>query len=253
VPAPRFFVEEPLTANTRIALAAAVAHHACRVLRLRSGDAIVLFDGRGGEYRARINAERAGGDAAAVAEVLEFDPVEREACAHLTLVQALAAASDKVDWLVEKAVEIGVARVIMTATSRSTPDLDEARRARRLRRWRELAIAACCQCGRNRVPSIEIAASLADALALAGEADFRWLLEPGATQDFAPAPRVPHSAAFAIGPEGGFEASEVQQAQQAGYVGISLGSRILRTETAGLAAAAAWLALNGEFGGAMPE
>ena len=205
----------------------------------------MLFDGRGGEYRARI--ELANARAGAFAQVLEFDPVEREASAQLTLIQALAA-SDKLDWVVQKAVEVGVARVILTGTARSTVELDEPRGARRLRRWRELAIAACCQCGRNRVPGIDVTASLADALALAGEADFRWLMEPGATESFARAPHTPHRAALAVGPEGGFEPSELQLARQAGYVGVSLGPRILRTETAGLAAAAIWLALNGEFG-----
>jgi len=246
VPAPRFFVEEPLSANANIALPAAVAHHARTVLRLREGDPIVLFDGRGGEYRAKLAAGRSPGAGPLHAEVIGFDPIEREPSLHITLIQAQAA-SDKVDWVVEKSVEIGIARVIVTGTARSTVRLDQARRARRLQHWRELAIAACCQCGRNRPVTVLGAHSLADALTEAGDAHFKWILDPAAPRGLAPAPSKACRAILVVGPEGGFEPLEVQLAAQAGYAAISLGPRILRTETAGLAAAAAWLALNGEF------
>lgn len=237
--APRFFVPEPLAVDTRIALPAAVAHHARSVLRLRDGDPIVLFNGRGGEYRARL----AGGPQA---EVTGFDPVEREPAPRITLIQAQVA-SEKLDWVVEKAVEIGVARLIVACAARSTVRLQAARRERRLQHWRDLAIAACCQCGRNRPVEIETADSLAQALSQAGEARFRWVLDPAAAQGLPPAPGQPHAAALAVGPEGGFEPAELQAAVQAGFAPLRLGARVLRTETAGLAAAAAWLALNGEF------
>jgi 16S rRNA (uracil1498-N3)-methyltransferase len=245
MPAPRFFVEQPLSVDTRIALPAAVAHHARTVLRLREGDSIVLFNGQGGEYRAKL----AAGAAAAgplQAQVDGFDPIEREPSLGITLIQAQASA-DKLDWVIEKAVEIGIAHVIVTGTARSTVRLDEARRARRLQHWRELAIAACCQCGRNRPPAVLAAHSLADALAEAGDANVKWILDPAAPRGLAPAPSRPCHAVLVVGPEGGFEASEVDLAEQAGYIPISLGPRILRTETAGLVAAAAWLAISGEF------
>jgi 16S rRNA (uracil1498-N3)-methyltransferase len=246
MPAPRFFVDQPLSVDTQATLPAAVAHHACTVLRLREGDSIVLFNGQGGEYRARLAAARSAGAGALQAEVVGFDPIERDPSLHITLIQAQAS-SDKLDWVIEKAVEIGIARVIVTGMARSTVRLDEARRARRLQHWRELAIAACCQCGRNRPPAVLTAHSLADALAQTGDANVKWILDPTAPRGLARAPSGPCEAALAVGPEGGFEASEVDQATQAGYVPISLGSRILRTETAGLVAAAAWLALSGEF------
>ena len=245
MPAPRFFVEQPLSVDTRIALPAAVAHHARTVLRLREGDSIVLFNGQGGEYRAKLAA---GGAAAGrlQAEVIGFDPIEREPSLGITLIQAQASA-DKLDWVIEKAVEIGIARMIVTGTARSTVRLDEARRARRLQHWHELAIAACCQCGRNRPPAVLAAHSLADALAEAGDANVKWILDPAAPRGLAPAPSRPCHAVLVVGPEGGFEASEVDLAAHAGYIPISLGPRILRTETAGLVAASAWLALSGEF------
>jgi 16S rRNA (uracil1498-N3)-methyltransferase len=246
MPAPRFFVEQPLSVDTHVALPAAVAHHARTVLRLREGDSIVLFNGQGGEYRARLAAARSAGAGALQARVAGFDPIEREPSLHITLVQAQAS-SDKVDWVIEKAVEIVIARVIVTGMARSTVRPDEVRRARRLQHWRELTIAACCQCGRNRPPTVLTAHSLADALAQTGDANVKWILDPTAPRSLAPAPSRPCEGALVVGPEGGFEASEVDQATHAGYVPISLGSRILRTETAGLVAAAAWLALSGEF------
>jgi len=242
VAAPRFFVEQPLSVDAHIALPAAVAHHARTVLRLRDGDPIVLFNGSGGEYHARLAA--ASGAGTLQAEVIRFDPVEREASLQITLIQAQAT-SDKIDWVVEKAVEIGVARVIVTGTARSTVRLDETRRARRVQHWRELAIAACCQCGRNRPPAILAAPSLAVAVTHAGDAQLRWMLDPAAADAIAPAPSDVRRIAMTVGPEGGFDSDEVQHLAQAGYRAISLGPRILRTETAGLVAAAACLALSG--------
>jgi 16S rRNA (uracil1498-N3)-methyltransferase len=245
VPAPRFFVEQALAVNTRVALPAAVARHAVTVLRLREGDPIVLFDGRGGEYRARLVGPEAG-PGPRQAEVTGHDAIEREPSSRITLIQALAT-SDKIDWVIEKAVEIGVARVIVTAAARSTARLEPARRERRLRHWQELAIAACCQSGRNRPVSVLATASLDEALHAAVDADLKWLLDPAAPAGLPRTPTAARSVALAIGPEGGFEPGEIQRAAQAGFVPVSLGPRILRTETAGLAAAAAWLALSGEF------
>jgi 16S rRNA (uracil1498-N3)-methyltransferase len=243
---PRFFVELPLSAHARITLPPAVAHHARTVLRLREGDAIVLFNGLGGEYRAQLAGGREAAAAPLQADVIGFDPIEREPSARITLIQATAT-SDKIDWVIEKAVEVGVARVIVTAAARSTVRLDEARAARRLQHWRELAIAACCQCGRNRPVAVSIVKSLAEALGQAHEADFKWILDPAAPCGLPPAPKGAHRACLAVGPEGGFEPGELQLTAEAGYAPISLGPRILRTETAGLVAAAAWLALNAEF------
>jgi 16S rRNA (uracil1498-N3)-methyltransferase len=246
VPAPRFYVEQPLSAGARVTLPAGVAHHARTVLRLRAGDPIVLFNGRGGEYRARLAQAHDAAGGPLQAEVDGFDPIEREARLSITLIQALTT-SEKIDWVIEKAVEIGVARVIVAPAARSTARLDAARRERRLQHWHELAIAACCQCGRNRLVDIEAASSLAEALEQAREAHFKWILDPAALPGLPAVGSERNSTALAIGPEGGFDPEELQLATRSGFVPIALGPRILRTETAGLAAAAAWLALNGEF------
>ena len=123
---PRFFVDAPLAVGESIRLPADVAHHAARVLRLRDGAPIVLFDGRGGEYPAALRVR----GAAALAQVEAFDPTERESPLRLTLVQALVAA-DKLDWIVEKAVELGVERILVAPMERCVVRLEAARAARR--------------------------------------------------------------------------------------------------------------------------
>jgi 16S rRNA (uracil1498-N3)-methyltransferase len=243
--APRFHLDRPLAAGQRVDLPATVAHHARNVLRLREGDPLVLFNGQGGEWRAQL-AGAAAGSRHLQADVLAFDPVEREPALRITLIQALAAA-DKIDWIVEKAVEVGVARVVVAPAARSTARLDEARRARRLAHWNDIAVAACCQCGRNRLVPVLASATLAQALDGAAGSGPRWILDPSAARGLAPPSPGPCELTLAIGPEGGFDLAELALAGQAGFEPIRLGARILRTETAGLAAASAWLALSGEF------
>ena len=241
---PRFHLDRALTLGESIELPAAVAHHARNVLRLRSGDDVILFNGGGGEFRARLSQGSTSGSPLR-AEVLAFDQVEREARVRITLIQSLTSA-DKSDWIVEKAVELGVARIILTPAARSTVRLDQARRTRRLQHWRDLAVAACCQCGRNRLVPIEAADSLQQALAAAGP-DTRLILDPDAAREIAIGEAVAGPLTLAVGPEGGFAPDELAQAQQAGFIRARVGARVLRTETAGLAAATAWLALAGEF------
>lgn len=238
---PRFFVDLPLAVGATVRLPEAVAHHARRVLRLRGGDAIVLFDGRGGEYRAVL------GDGAdpALAHVEAFDPVERESPLAMTLVQALVAA-DRLDWIVEKAVELGAARILIAATERSVARLDAPRAERRLRHWRALAVAACAQCGRNRLPDVAYFASLPAALDAVADTPSRLLLMPTAPQPL-PAARPAGAVALVVGPEGGFSVTETQYAERVGVIATRLGPRILRTETAGLAALAALQALAGDL------
>lgn len=235
---PRFWVDLALQAGERVELPAPVAHHAGRVLRLRAGDECILFNGRGGEFRARLAP---GGLAA---DVLAFDPVEREARLRISLVQALTSA-DKTDWIVEKAVELGVARLIVVPSARSTVRLDGERGARRLAHWRDLVASSCGQCGRNRLMPVELADTPAQALALAG-GEARFILDPAATPGAGV--RAPGgSLALAVGPEGGFTGDELALAENAGYRRLRLGQRILRTETAGLAACAAFLAICDEY------
>jgi len=238
---PRFFIETDLAAGTVVELPANVAHHAAHVLRLRDGDAVVLFNGQGGEFHGRLASR------GQQVELTGHDPVEREPPLSVTLVQACIA-TDKLEWVVEKAVELGVARIVLTATRRSVVRLDAARLARRVDRLREIAIAACCQCGRNRVPAIAAFGDLGSALSEAGAGATGLVLQPDAPRslvEIAGASTGP--VAIAVGPEGGFDADEFALLRRAGYQLARLGPRVLRTETAGLAALAALQSTVGDF------
>lgn len=236
---PRFHVNAHFAVGEELALPEEVAHHATRVLRLRDGDEIVLFSGRGGEARARlrIDGKRAWG------LIDDFDTVERESPLALTLVQALVA-SDKLDWVIEKATELGAYRVLIAPAARSVIKLDGARLEKRIAHWREIAVAACCQCGRNRLPGVDYFPSLSQALG-AAPGERRYILAPGARSPLALSGLG--SAVFAVGPEGGFSEEELAAAEALGYQRSLLGARVLRTETAGLAALAAGQALAGDF------
>jgi 16S rRNA (uracil1498-N3)-methyltransferase len=239
VPAPRFFVDLDLAVGIELVLPEAVAHHAQRVLRLRAGSDIVLFNGRGGEFAARLVVE----GRRAAAQVHGFDAIERDSALPLALLQAWVAA-DKLDWLVEKAVELGAGRIVLMPAERSVVRLADERRARRIAHLRQLAIAACEQCGRNRLPQVDAADDLATALALAGPGT-RLILAPQAQAALVPA--VADGAVLLVGPEGGFTAAEVAQAAELGCQSVRLGPRVLRTETAGPAALAAVQAVHGDL------
>lgn len=238
--APRFFVENGLRVGAAIELPSDVAHHAQHTLRLRDGAAIVLFDGRGGEYAARLVAGRR-----AAAEVLAFDPIERESPLAVTLIQSFLP-TEQLDWIVQKATELGAARIVLAPAERSVARFDAQRLARKRTHWRGVATAACCQCGRNRVPAILDASTFVGALELAQDCEARLVLAPGAGAAF-PRALALRSAAVAIGPEGGFTEQENAAAERAGFVAVTLGPRVLRAETAGLAAVAALQAIGGDF------
>ena len=249
--APRFFCSLPLAAGTRLALPEAAARHAVRALRLGVGDALTLFDGGGGEYPARI-----AGVAREAVEVELAAHVARECESplDLTLLQALQA-GDKMDLTIQKAVELGVARVVPLLSRRSVVRLEGERALRRVEHWRGIAVSACEQCGRNRVPAVEpierFERWLAPATQVAPAGVRRLLLDPlgGRTLASLPPPAAGERIELLIGAEGGLAPEEVEAAQRAGFVGIRLGPRVLRTETAGLAALAALQCLWGDFNG----
>jgi 16S rRNA (uracil1498-N3)-methyltransferase len=239
---PRFFLDAELTVGTSIDLPGSVAHHAAHVLRLRDADPIVLFNGRGGEYHARLAARGSR------AELTAHDAVERESAVAVTLLQAWIA-TDKMEWVVEKAVELGAAGIVLAPARRSVVQLDGARLAKRMDRLRDIVIAACCQCGRNRVPCIEAFSDLGDSLTrAAADTAVGIVLQPDAEATLGDIARLaPASFAIAVGPEGGFEASELALAARHGYRSVRLGPRVLRTETAGLAAVSTLQAAVGDF------
>ena len=233
---PRFYSPFPLAAGARVELAESAARHAVRVLRLGAGDALTLFDGNGGEYACRIAA--CGRDTASV-EVLAWQDVERESPLALTLVQALQA-GEKMDLTVQKAVELGAARIAPVVSRRSVVRLEGERARKRVAHWRAVAVSACEQCGRNRVPLVHAPQSLADWLrgADASGADaarFLLSLREG-HQPLRLAASDARSAWVLHGPEGGLTAQEEDWALERGWQPASLGVRVLRAETASVAA-----------------
>jgi len=242
----RFYCNFPLAGHPLLELPEAAGHHAMRVLRLKSGDDVTLFDGRGGEFLARIVET---GRAVRV-EVIEWRDVEREASFTVTLAQALPA-GDKMDWVVQKAVELGVAHIVPLAAARSVVRLAGERATRRVQHWQSVAVAACEQCGRNRVPQIAPIFDLRQWLSQRTQAqdEVSLLLSPQATSRLGE--RVAEGrvagATLLIGPEGGWTEDEEAAALAYGFQPVSLGPRVLRTETAGLAALAALAALRGDI------
>lgn len=249
---PRFYSAETLSAGACVALSESAARHAVRVLRLREGDALVLFDGRGGEYPARI--ARAGRDEV-LAELLAWRDSECESPLAITLVQALQA-GEKMDLTVQKAVELGAQRVVPIASQRSVVRLEGERARRRIEHWRAVAASACEQCGRNLIPEISELESLRQWLARPVDGDvLRLLLDPRSTSTLRTLarPGCGWRVELLIGPEGGLAPEEETLAAKAGFIGVRLGPRVLRTETAGLAALAAIQCLWGDFGGGVGD
>lgn len=219
------------------------AHHALRVLRLAVGDEVVVFNGSGGEYAGRIEP---GGAEVRVA-LLCHEPADRAPPLPITLAQALVA-SEKMDWLVQKATELGAAAIAPIETERCVVRLSGERAHRRVEHLRQVAICACEQCGLNRVPELAGVARLPDLLAsAAGTPAMRLVLAPGAGRRLAEFPRPTSEVMLLVGPEGGLSEGELAAARSCGFEQLSLGPRTLRTETAGLAAIAAMMALWGDF------
>jgi 16S rRNA (uracil1498-N3)-methyltransferase len=241
---PRFYCREALSPGAHVELPEPVARHAVRVLRLPPGAPVVLFDGRGGEYPAHI--ERIERDRV-YAELAAWQQVERESSLAVTLVQALQA-GDKMDFTIQKAVELGVRDIVPVESRRSVLRLAGERAAKRVAHWQGVVASACEQCGRNQVPLVAPLEKLENWLARPAGGALRLMLAPDAGQtlaDIAPVGEVQ----LLIGAEGGLDPQEMIAARQAGFQAVRLGPRVLRTETAGLAALAALQALWGDFRG----
>jgi 16S rRNA (uracil1498-N3)-methyltransferase len=242
---PRFYCREALSPGAHVELPEPVARHAVRVLRLAPGASLVLFDGRGGEYTARI--ERIERDRVHV-ELGAWRDVEREAPLSVTLVQALQA-GDKMDFTIQKAVELGIREIVPVDSRRSVMRLAGERAAKRVAHWQGVAASACEQCGRNQVPMVAPLEKLENWLVRpVRPGTLRLMLAPDATATLsvlAPATDIQ----LLIGAEGGLDPAEMAAAYQAGFQAVRLGPRVLRTETAGLAALAALQMLWGDFGG----
>jgi len=239
---PRFYVDGPLRAGASCSLPGENAHHALHVLRLREGEDVTLFNGKGGEYLCKIaSIERRS----LLVDILEYRALEREAPLRVVLVQGVSS-GERMDFTVRKAVELGVAEIhpVLAAGSVARPKGERA--ASRRHHWQRVAVAACEQCGRNRIPEVHDLVPL-DRIP-AGNSSFKLLLSPRAELRFSQACKaVEKEAVIAAGPEAGFSGAEEAAFAAAGYVPASLGPRVLRTETAALAALAALNALRGDF------
>lgn len=245
-----------LVSGQAVLLPAAVAHHALKVLRLRLGESVVLFDGQGRECAGKIIRA----DKQCEVQLEELLAAERESPLSLTLIQALPG-GDKMDWVVQKAVELGVNGIQPVQASRSLLKLSGERLEKRLAHWQQVAVAACEQSGRNWLPVVHAPLDLTSCLAVFSvaanhaKADtsalpaLRLLLSPhqGVSLHQLPKPLATQQVQLMVGPEGGYSEAEETQILASGFQAISLGPRVLRTETAGLAALAACQALWGDF------
>ena len=242
----RLYTDAPLIPGAEAILPAAAAAHAVRVLRLKIRDTVTLFNGDGHEYPARLVA---AGARELRAEVEAQASPQRESPLRITLIQALAR-GEKMDWIIQKATELGVAHIVPVATERSEVKLDAPRSEKRLDHWRAVTIAACEQCGRNMLPRIEAPLALAAWLGAnpASPSVTRWMLHPeGGNRPRDLQASSPTALEIAIGPEGGFGENDLAVLRADGFRELALGPRILRTETAGVAAVAALQALHGDL------
>jgi 16S rRNA (uracil1498-N3)-methyltransferase len=237
---PRFYLDAPLRAGGSSTLPEGSAHHAVHVLRLRTGDEVTLFNGRGGEFAGRIAAiERLR----ISIDVLQHHAVEREAPLRVTLVQAVSA-GEKMDSTVRKAVELGVAAIQPVLATRSVARPKGERAESRREHWQKVVIAACEQCGRNRIPEVGPLVPVADYRA---EEGVKILLSPRSELSLSKMKLEGEQFVLAAGPESGFTAEEEAALAVQGFTPVKIGARVLRTETAALAAVSALNALRGDY------
>ena len=232
---PRFYCTQALVIGAVVTLPEHVAHH-IQVIRLSVGDTITLFNGEGGEYTATISTVE---KKRVTAEIKIFEPREVELPYAITLAQALPEAS-KMDWIIEKAVELGVHAVQPLASQRCVVRLSAERATKKMQHWQGIVVAASEQSGRNRLTTLTEPADF-NQWATQQDLHVRIMLSPRAEQSLSDWARhhPPQSVALMIGPEGGFTDKEENLAIANGALMLSMGPRVLRTETAGLSAVAA--------------
>ena len=241
---PRFFCPPPLPLRGSFDLPPDAAHHASRVLRLREGDAVQIFDGVGNECRgviAEISGKRV------VVGNITATNTNRESPLHMVLAQAMAS-SEKMDWVIQKATELGVAEIQPLDTGRSVARLSAERVEKRIEHWQQVAISACAQCGRNVLPVIHAPLDIMVWLQqMQKVADTKFILLPQGARSLHEQAKPHGKVVLLIGAEGGFTQSESDTALRCGFTPIRMGARVLRTETAAVAGLAALQMLWGDF------
>jgi 16S rRNA (uracil1498-N3)-methyltransferase len=241
---PRLYLPAPLTVGATVALDDNAFNHAVRVLRFKPGATLMLFDGEGGAFAATLTDI---GKRDAWVRVIEALPGEVESPLRVVLAQGISR-GEKMDYTLQKTVELGVAAIQPLFTERGGVDLSGERLARKVQHWQAIVVGACEQCGRNRLPDLREPLPLAEWLRQPTEPGPRLLLDPLAEQGLRGLEAPTGAVTLLIGPEGGLDPAEIAQARAAGLTGVRLGPRILRTETAGIAALAAVQALWGDCG-----
>ena len=239
---PRFYLADGLQPGQNISLPENVIRH-LHVLRVREGEEITLFNGNGHSYPTRLLslAKRQ-----AVAEVLSEQTADNESPLAISLIQAVSS-GERMDFTLQKSVEMGVTEIFPVTSARSIVKLSGERAEKRQERWQEIVIAACEQCGRNRIPTVHPLLPLPQRLQQLPQSDVHLLMglhHPTSLKAIQPAPQ---RITLMIGPEGGWSPEEEAAAFQTGFQSILLGKRVLRTETAALAAIAAMQTLWGDF------
>jgi 16S rRNA (uracil1498-N3)-methyltransferase len=237
----RCHVDAPLSVGTSLALPETAANHLARVLRLCEGDGCVLFNGDGHDYDARLTAISKRG---VVADIVGARAIDNESPLRVILLQGIAR-GEKMDLILQKATELGVAAIVPVMAERTEVKLDAERTEKRVAHWRSVIASACEQSGRARLPSLSAPASLADAARDVGTGATKLTLDPTGDVALATVEIASGAVVVAIGPEGGWSPRDRDTLSAAGFTGLRLGPRILRTETAGLAAIAA---LQSRFG-----
>lgn len=238
----RLYLDTPLQSGQLVTLDADRLNYVARVLRLKPGHELVVFNGEGGEYAAQLTAlhKRAGS-----LTIGEFSAIDVETPLSVTLVQGISR-GERMDYTLQKATELGVRRIVPVFTTRSVVNLSDERLENRRQHWQGVIRSACEQSGRNRLPLLDTACELSRWLKQ-DDSELRLLLQPGADRSLRELPAAA-SVSLLIGPEGGLEEHERELAVEAGYVSCRLGPRVLRTETAAVAAIAALQLLQGDLG-----
>lgn len=238
---PRVFTDQALTAGELVDLEEGPSRHLGRVLRMQPGRELVLFNGRGGEFSARIHSLN---KKTVTAEVGTYEPENRESPLNLELAIGLSR-GERMDWVLQKATELGVSRISPLFTERTEVKLSGERLEKKLEHWRQVLISACEQCQRNRLPILNPPGTLDNWLAQ-NDCHLSLVLHHRDSQSL-PESQAPESLALLVGPEGGLSEEEIDRARSAGCRPLTLGPRVLRTETAPVAAISLVQYLWGDF------
>lgn len=239
---PRFYLPENLSVGQTVSLPDGIIRH-LNVLRVRTGTEITLFDGKGKAHAARLSFLE---KRRAVAEILHEETADTESPLNITLIQSISS-GERMDFTLQKSVELGITAIQPVISERCIVRLDGERAAKRLARWQEIVISACEQSGRNTVPPVLPIIGYREALDKMPSESTKLIMSINRARKLADIRHPSGAIVFMVGPEGGWTEQEEQQAFEAGFQAVTLGKRILRTETAPLAALAAMQTLWGDF------